>query len=591
MVVTFEQVAQIYVATFNRAPDTSGINYWLTQSFGGHPTIEQIASSFFDQPEAQQFYETMTTTADLVTAAYNNLFNRNPEQAGLDYWVHQLDTHAISQSNMLLALVNGALGDDAVIMKNKTAVGLDFADAGLNDTSLALDVIAGVTADLVSVAEAQNEIGNHTDTSHKLVSEAINLGFENDFVGDVPVENNIPYVIIYPDDDISELFSTPLLQNTYALTTYEFKIWNADGSWQRSDLLNSKWPVDTITYSFNTTIPTEFIGTSFENQWQVLTQATQEFTRSIFDNIEEFTSLHFLEVPNNEGMIRYSLSRSDGGWAGITLQPTFTTENSVIDIFLATDYFSVADDTTFQIGNGLGMAISHETAHALGLNHPFEGNHPLADDLDNTNHTIMSYTFSLGRYPEYFSMFDIAALQMKYGANLQTRIGDDLYSALIRDDSPYSPIPFTLWDAGGRDTIDLSDSISCNIDMNSGTFNTYKLVEWDDWSIDNFAISYGTIIENLITGNGNDIIHDNDVDNIIKSGLGDDTIYLGAGGYDIVDGNGGYDTVVLDCIQEQCQYLLVNQGLAEYRLAGDDFSVTLFGIEQLNFTNGFILLA
>ena len=52
MAVTREQVAQIYVATFNRAPLEEGLDYWTNSGFN----IEQIAGSFFDQPEAQAIY-------------------------------------------------------------------------------------------------------------------------------------------------------------------------------------------------------------------------------------------------------------------------------------------------------------------------------------------------------------------------------------------------------------------------------------------------------------------------------------------------------------------------------------------------------
>lgn len=174
MAATFEQVAQIYVATFNRAPDAAGINYWMTQSFGGNPTIEQIASSFFDQSEAQAFYQDMNTTSALVAAAYQNLFNRAPDSAGQAYWVAEIDAGRVSQSNMLLALVNGAQdsadGLDRSIMSNKTTVGLAFANAGLNDTALATSIMSGITASADTVTAAQSIITQNApaDTSFQL---------------------------------------------------------------------------------------------------------------------------------------------------------------------------------------------------------------------------------------------------------------------------------------------------------------------------------------------------------------------------------------------------------------------------------------
>jgi len=43
-VPTRESVTKLYVATFNRAPDSAGLNYWLNDS---GLQLEQIAQSFF----------------------------------------------------------------------------------------------------------------------------------------------------------------------------------------------------------------------------------------------------------------------------------------------------------------------------------------------------------------------------------------------------------------------------------------------------------------------------------------------------------------------------------------------------------------
>ena len=81
MAVTREQVAQIYVATFNRAPLSDGLDYWTESGF----TIEQIATSFFDQDEAQAIYTDdgePIPSEEFVTIIFDNLFNREPAEAG-----------------------------------------------------------------------------------------------------------------------------------------------------------------------------------------------------------------------------------------------------------------------------------------------------------------------------------------------------------------------------------------------------------------------------------------------------------------------------------------------------------------------------
>ena len=158
MAVTLSEVAKLYVATFNRAPDAAGMNYWVNSGM----SIEQIAQSFFDQSETQTLYPTGTSSSSFVTSVYDNLFNRTPDTEGLNYWVQQLDSNAVSKQNFILAVVNGALNSDATILDNKKSVGLDFVSKGLNDTSLAKNVMQNVNESSSSVTSALNQINNYT---------------------------------------------------------------------------------------------------------------------------------------------------------------------------------------------------------------------------------------------------------------------------------------------------------------------------------------------------------------------------------------------------------------------------------------------
>lgn len=161
MAITNQSVTELYVATFNRAPDAAGLNYWVNQS--GLPSLEDIARSFFDQSETQAIYTPTMSVSDKVTLAYQNLFNRIPDSEGLAYWVQQLSTHAISQSNMLIALINGAHAstgsvNDAAILNNKTTVGLYFVDADLNEVETAGSIMEGITSDSATVTAARASI-------------------------------------------------------------------------------------------------------------------------------------------------------------------------------------------------------------------------------------------------------------------------------------------------------------------------------------------------------------------------------------------------------------------------------------------------
>jgi len=172
-VATQENVAKLYVATFNRAPDSAGLDYWLNDS---GLDLEEIASSFFNQPETLSTYDGLDNEA-FVKAVYENLFNRTAEQAGIDYWVGELDAGRVAKAVFILAVINGAQdsedSQDATILTNKTTVGIAFADAGLNDGDQAKSILADITADTSTVTSALTQIetwsSSSTTTSFKVV--------------------------------------------------------------------------------------------------------------------------------------------------------------------------------------------------------------------------------------------------------------------------------------------------------------------------------------------------------------------------------------------------------------------------------------
>ena len=157
--VSREQVAEIYVATFNRAPDQAGLVYWSTHA--DFKTIEPIAESFFHQKETQLLYPDSMSNSNFVNEIYNNLFNRDAEHAGLAYWVNALANGTTSRSNMIISIVNGAQGMDQKTLDNKTEVGLYFAQNGKTlSITQAYEVMVDVTNQGPSIVKAIDMIDN-----------------------------------------------------------------------------------------------------------------------------------------------------------------------------------------------------------------------------------------------------------------------------------------------------------------------------------------------------------------------------------------------------------------------------------------------
>jgi hypothetical protein len=149
-------------------------------------------------------------------------------------------------------------------------------------------------------------------------------------------------------------------------------------------------------------------------------------------------------------------------------------------------------------------------------------------------------------------LFDIAAMQYMYGANMTTRAGSDVYNASYFYGSGSAGRDFvaSIWDAGGSDTLDASGFATASIiDLQSwdGQANHYHFSSIGTYhgtrATNNLSIAYGVTIENAIGGNGNDTLTGNAVANALDGGAGSD-ILNGLGGNDTLRGGTGSDTYV-----------------------------------------------
>ena len=179
----------------------------------------------------------------------------------------------------------------------------------------------------------------------------------------------------------------------------------------------------------------------------------------------------------------------------------------------------------------------HEIGHTLGLKHTGDydvgGNLPpgpfLSEAEDNTRFSIMSYTEdpTLGRV-NALGLYDVAALQTRFGANMNHATGRDTYSG------PADQVLETIWDAGGIDTLSAKGlSVATHLDLRAGTFSDFGFAG-------EMAIAYGVVVENAVGGIAADIMVGNSANNRMSGGDGNDTITAGSG-RDVLLGQGGND--------------------------------------------------
>ena len=165
-----DSVTELYIASFNRAPDSAGLEYWLNEMDNNHWTPQMVAKSMFMQPEANELYGD-NDLDNFINSVYKNVLNRAPDSAGVDYWKKELLSGNIPKEEFLLAIINGAKAqgedsDDTKVLKNKVEVAKYFAlEKGLNDAKLAKEIISQIDSSKESVERVKSEIDKATGES------------------------------------------------------------------------------------------------------------------------------------------------------------------------------------------------------------------------------------------------------------------------------------------------------------------------------------------------------------------------------------------------------------------------------------------
>lgn len=92
---------RLYQAAFDRAPDTSGLTYWVNQLDNGN-SLHNVAQSFIGSEEFHDLYGAAPNHQDLVQLLYQNVLDRAPDAGGLSYWTAQLNS-GMSEADLLVA--------------------------------------------------------------------------------------------------------------------------------------------------------------------------------------------------------------------------------------------------------------------------------------------------------------------------------------------------------------------------------------------------------------------------------------------------------------------------------------------------------
>lgn len=98
-------VARLYTKMLGRSYDVDGLNDWCGRYASGM-SIEEIATVGF--LHSQELYNRNLSDTEFVTAMYQTFLDREPDEAGLQYWIERLQSGKTTRDNLVYGFTRSA---------------------------------------------------------------------------------------------------------------------------------------------------------------------------------------------------------------------------------------------------------------------------------------------------------------------------------------------------------------------------------------------------------------------------------------------------------------------------------------------------
>jgi len=167
---TSTQLQELYVAYFGRAADPTGLDYWTEKGI----TQADFAANMYAQKEFSSEYSSKTVEVQ-VNQIYKNLFDREADVAGLEYWTLKINLGVHKLAEIATHLIHSAQStsgnaDDKTALTNRTNAAVAYT-AKVRETTSNILAYQPTTSDPwvagSNITEAKTYLeGIDKDTAH-----------------------------------------------------------------------------------------------------------------------------------------------------------------------------------------------------------------------------------------------------------------------------------------------------------------------------------------------------------------------------------------------------------------------------------------
>lgn len=121
-------IQKLYVAYFSRPADAGGLEWWEGIVAGANGDTSMISAEFSGSNEYKQTFAGKSNK-EIVETVYVNLFGREGERDGVNWWADALDKGLMTIDVAVTEIAKGAQNDDLKAFNNKVAAATAFTNA------------------------------------------------------------------------------------------------------------------------------------------------------------------------------------------------------------------------------------------------------------------------------------------------------------------------------------------------------------------------------------------------------------------------------------------------------------------------------